>query len=219
MPTLAFLSYQTAERLTAGRVQELLDGFGIRSFMAHEDIDVSEEWRHKILAELAVADLFIPLLSRAYKESVWCIQESGIAATLQRATIIPLSLDGTIPPGFIGHIQSKRVDPDRITIADLLPGLAKHDPRSVIAKLTRRLSRSTSYRSAEADFELLLPYLGKASAAEKVLIVETVAVNGQVLHAGLVAREYLPPLYDETKADLAPELRRKIKEVIDQYSS
>ena len=107
----AFLSYQTAERAIAGRVQALLDGLGVRSFMAHEDIDISEEWRLTILAELQKADLFVPLLSAAYLGSVWCVQESGIAAQRDGLTVIPLSLDGTTPPGFIGHIQSKRVDP------------------------------------------------------------------------------------------------------------
>lgn len=40
----AFISYQTADKQIAGRIKELLESIGITSFLAHEDIDVSEEW-------------------------------------------------------------------------------------------------------------------------------------------------------------------------------
>lgn len=121
----AFLSYQTDEKLAAGEVREILNSIGIKSFLAHEDIQVSEEWRHKILEEIGKADLFIPLLSKSYYASPWCMQESGMAAFRDGLTIIPLSLDGSIPPGFIGHIQSTKVKSGSIELANLLPGLGK----------------------------------------------------------------------------------------------
>jgi hypothetical protein len=48
----ASISYQTGEKLVAGQLQALLAKLGVKSFLAHEDIQVSEEWRHKILEEL-----------------------------------------------------------------------------------------------------------------------------------------------------------------------
>jgi TIR domain len=80
-PTMhAFLSYQTDERAIAARVSDLLSKFGITSFMAHEHIEVSVEWRIEILRQLGFADLFVPILSAKYYSSIWCKQESGIAA-------------------------------------------------------------------------------------------------------------------------------------------
>ncbi len=76
--------------------------------MAHEHIQVSEEWRLRILKELTVCDIFICILSQAYLASPWCVQESGISAIRDGMTIIPLSLDGTIPPGFISNIQATK---------------------------------------------------------------------------------------------------------------
>lgn len=73
--------------------------------MAHEDIEVSEEWRIAILKEIRKAEIFIPILSAQYFESVWCVQESGIAA-FRKMAIIPLAIDATKPKGFFGHIQS-----------------------------------------------------------------------------------------------------------------
>ena len=48
----AFMSYQTADREIAGRVAALLTGFECTAFMAHENIEVSGEWRLEILDEL-----------------------------------------------------------------------------------------------------------------------------------------------------------------------
>jgi hypothetical protein len=106
----AFMSYQTDERATAAKVSELLIKMGITSFMAHEHIEVSVEWRFEIIRQLGLAELFVAILSKKYYDSIWCKQESGIAAframtIIPPMTIIPLSIDGSIPQGFIGHIQ------------------------------------------------------------------------------------------------------------------
>jgi hypothetical protein len=83
--------------------------------MAHQHIEVSEEWRLEILKQLAAADLFIAILSANYYASIWCKQESGIAA-FRGMTVIPLSIDDSIPQGFIAHIQSTRIDPQAPTL-------------------------------------------------------------------------------------------------------
>jgi hypothetical protein len=116
----AFMSYQTVDKEAAARVAGVLTEFDCTAFMAHDHIEVSEEWRLEILTELEVADLFVPILSAHYYGSVWCMQESGIAA-FRRMTIIPLSIDGALPPGFLAHIQSTKIDPAAPAIRDLLP--------------------------------------------------------------------------------------------------
>ena len=127
MASNAFLSYQTADKASAGRVKAALAKVKISSFLAHEDIAVSEEWRSKILEELAKIDLFICLLSKHYLESAWCVQESGIAVFRPGVAIVPLSLDGTTPPAFMSHLQSVKVKPDDISLDTLLPAFIKHD--------------------------------------------------------------------------------------------
>jgi TIR domain len=102
----AFLSYQTADKKAAGRLKNVFAQVGIKSFLAHEDIAVSQEWRLKILEEIAKVDLFVCLISKSYMKSPWCVQESGVAAFRSGIAIIPLSLDGTTPKGFIGGVLS-----------------------------------------------------------------------------------------------------------------
>lgn len=214
----AFLSYQTGEKLVAGEVRVLLDSIGIKSFLAHEDIQVSEEWRHKILEELGKADLFIPLLSKAYYGSPWCMQESGIAAFRDGLTVIPLSLDGSIPPGFIGHIQSTKVEPGAILVGNLLPGLAKKDVAFVIDLIIEKIKRSGTFRGAEANFAMVLPFIGKASDEQILRLLQVSMANGQVLHAAQVAHEFLPPLVKSYGHLLDDNDREVLAKVIAQYA-
>ncbi len=138
--------------------------------------------------------------------------------TQGHVTIIPLSLDGSIPQGFIGHIQSTKVDPGSIALADLLPGLAKRDVSFVIDLIINLLRRSGGFRAAEADFELILPFVGKASNDQVAMLLTVAAENSQVLHATKVARTYLPPIIAEHGHLLTDDLRTKIDEVLARYA-
>ena len=80
MALAAFLSYATADKAAAARLKTELEQGLIATFMAHEDISVSETWRVRLLRELRSSDLFVCLLSVNYLGSHWCMQEAGIAA-------------------------------------------------------------------------------------------------------------------------------------------
>ena len=211
----AFLSYQTADKLIAARVAELLGQLGCTTFMAHEDIQVSQEWRLQILQELGVADIFVPILSANYYSSIWCKQESGVAA-YRNMTVVPLSTDGAIPDGFIGHIQSTKIDPKNPKLIDLLPGLAKHDVKFVIDVLIPMIGNSRSFRGAEANFELILPYIGKASKKQIVDLLEASNANKQICHAGLCATKYIPPLFESHGKFMKAETRKELADVLKQ---
>lgn len=62
----AFVSYQTANRLVAGRAKAVLESLKILTFLAHEDIYVSEERRRKIPEEIGKANIFVALPSSDY---------------------------------------------------------------------------------------------------------------------------------------------------------
>jgi len=128
---LAFMSYQAANRAVAGRVSDLLASLGIQAFMAHEHIEVSVQWRDEILRQIGLANLFVPILSQSYYASIWCKQESGIAA-FRRITVIPLSIDGSTPQGAISNFQSTIIDPNAPVYANILPGLALNDVNFLI---------------------------------------------------------------------------------------
>jgi hypothetical protein len=213
----AFMSYQTADKEIAARVAAILKEFECTAFMAHEHIEVSGEWRLEILREIEAADLFVPILSANYYNSIWCKQESGIAA-FRKMTIIPLSTDGAIPQGFIAHIQSTKIDPAAPTYRDLLPGVARHDVSFAIDKLVAKIGNSGSFRSAEGNFELILPYIGKASRKQVVDLLNVSTNNGQVCHANLCATRYLPPLVKSHGQFMDKEKLEELEGVLAKYT-
>jgi TIR domain len=207
----AFLSYQTQDRHIAAKVREFLDSITIPAFMAHEDINVSHEWQKVILDEISKADIFIPILSENYLKSPYCMQESGIAIfRMAGITVIPLSTDGSVSPGFMTHVQSKRIDPNNVSHSALFAGIAQYNCNFAIDRMINRLALSRNYASAEANFKLLFPYLGGATDEQIVEILEAAASNNQIADAGLCAREYLPPLFTTHGHLLAKKDRGKL---------
>lgn len=214
---LAFLSYQTAEKHKAGKVQMLLKRFGVNSFMAHEDIDISLRWQEEILRNLREADIFIALLSKAYLASFFCVQEAGMAIMREKEMrIIPLSLDGTVSPGFMGHIQSRRVK-DEDYKGLLLSAFAGFKPHITVDFLIHDLEGSSDFRGAEARFAALNQYIGIASDNQKLKILKISLENGQISHASICARSYLPPLLSSHGHLMDENDRQKLAERISQY--
>ena len=218
MPTYAFLSYQTADKSSAARVKAVLAEVKIKSFLAHEDIDVSEEWRLKILEEIRKVDLFVCLLSRQYLKSAWCLQESGIAVFRGAVPIVPLSLDGTTPPGFMSHLQSMKVAPEEISLDTLLPAFLKHDFPLAISLLIDKLRRAGSFRRAEEEFARILPYVPKMDDRQVKSLMECAAGNNQIHHASLCAREYIPALLKSHGYLLKRQTRSFLKRTCAQYA-
>jgi hypothetical protein len=190
----AFISFQTEDRAVAGDLKKRLDAVGIQCFLAHEDIDVLEEWRSRLLQELSLVDIFICVLSERYLQSQWCVQECGIAAFRKDLTIIPLSIDGTIPQGFIGNIQSARIDPENVALRDLVPAFLKRDFSHGIDLAIALIGSSSSFRMAEANFSLVMPYIAKLTPNQAESLLQHCVDNGQIEHASLCAKSYIPEL-------------------------
>ncbi|EMY76396.1 TIR domain protein [Leptospira weilii serovar Ranarum str. ICFT] len=189
----AFTSYSTADKYTAGKIQNLLDHFGISSFLAHEDIKVSSEWQTVILNELAKSDLFVALLSADYERSPWCVQEAGIAA-FQEMTLVFLSLDGTIPKGFVGKTQSAKIKEETVSISDLIPGIIRCNFTVGTNMIVDLIGRSRSFRQAEKNFQLILPYVDQMKKSQIKDLLKRSANNRQVYDAGLCKKRYIPEL-------------------------
>lgn len=115
MATLkAFISYSTVNKQIAGQVKKILEDHSVDSFLAHEDIGVSQKWKDRIVEELEACHIFVPLLSKEFIRSEWAMQEIGFAFSRSNILIIPLSMDKIVPLGFISHIQGKPIGLDHI---------------------------------------------------------------------------------------------------------
>lgn len=214
---LVFISYQTSNKHVAGKLQGIFQEIGISAFLAHEDIEVSTEWRERILEELGKATMFISILSNEYFESPWCVQESGIAA-YRGITSLHLSIDGNIPQGFSSNIQSVKIDPENLSLIELLPGILSSDFNLGIELVLEIIGNSRSFRGAEANFRLITPYLGKMDNQQMKDLLEKIYSNNQIHHASQCANEYIPPLLKSHGHLLSDEKRKYLEDVCEEYA-
>jgi hypothetical protein len=206
-----FISYASADRRVAASVKEALLECGVDGFMAHDDIHVSQEWRNRILEELRRMEVFVPLLSAHFKLSEWTSQECGAAVMRDGVLIIPASVDGTIPYGFLNHYQS-RLLPQPITVEFFRGAVGRAKPHAVIEMLIDRLEGAGSYRGAERLMAPLEPYFTQLTASEADRIIDISIGNNQIWDAGGCRADYLPTLLEAVKGKADQE---KIDELWD----
>ncbi|GEM_PF-1008894 len=100
-----FISHADEERKVANSLKIGLENLGLEAFLAHDDIEGGIDWKPFLINKLEECDLFIPLLSKAYRLADFTDQEAGIAFALEKP-MVPISLDGTMPYGFINKWQA-----------------------------------------------------------------------------------------------------------------
>ena len=179
----AFISYSSKDKLVGAKVKDMLSNFNIEGFLAHDDINVSEEWKQCIREELDKSDIFVPLLSKNFKDSDWAPQEAGIAYA-RDILIIPLRLDNTIPFGFIDHIQGKPITEKDIPLNYLIKPIIDKFPEYMIAKVIKKLEEVRSFRYAESVMELLVPYFNDFQQEDIDKFVDAVIKNCQTINRG-----------------------------------
>lgn len=103
-----FLSYSHKAKKLAHELEQGLESFAFSVFLAHEKISPSVSWLREIRKNLQDCQVFIPILTRAFLESEWTDQETGIAVALKKK-IIPLKVHQN-PHGFIGGLQALKWD-------------------------------------------------------------------------------------------------------------
>lgn len=101
-----FISHSTKDLKDVLKLVNGLSSYGLRSFVAHRDIQLSKEWVKEIENQLSKCKVFIAFLTANFKTSDWCDQEAGIAYS-NNLKIIPLNCDGgTNSYGFLSKFQT-----------------------------------------------------------------------------------------------------------------
>ena len=79
-PPMMFISYAHEDREEAGDPKKQLEElYGITSFVAHHEIEVSSFWRKEIESALRNCVAVAVLLSETFKHSTWANQELGFS--------------------------------------------------------------------------------------------------------------------------------------------
>ena len=89
-----FLSYSHNDRALAGKLAAFLREREIDVFLAHENIEISKEWRNEIFKHLRSCDVLLALLTPDFEGSVWTNQEAGyILGRMEK--VVPLIVGET----------------------------------------------------------------------------------------------------------------------------
>jgi hypothetical protein len=166
-PINIFISYPTKDKKIAGEIKRGLELLGFVCFLAHEDIKAGE-WREYIDASLNTMEVFLPLLTKAAKNSAWVNQESGIAhyikkAKVRKISIVPLrkSYD---PQGCLSIYQAHQ-------LRFKAPGVLNLELRDIVG-LAKKFVKEIQGEERARKFSI--PNLRSASAERAILILEFV---------------------------------------------
>jgi hypothetical protein len=211
----AFISYSVAEKEFGGAVKRALESLGVECFLAHEDIQVSEEWKARILQELREVDIFVTLLSAKFKASDWCSQELGFIASRPEVVIVPLRIDGTNPYGLISHLQGQYVS-DESSIPGIIEDLLyRKRPRDMIPIQIERVRSAGGFRVAEAAVRPLVPHFNIFTEKEVADFTSAAVGNYEVWDAGLCRSDYLPKFVAVNGKRIPDALKRALKEKVE----
>ena len=177
-----FLSYSTKDKKLAGEIKDGLEQYGQEVFLAHEDIEPSAKWVQRILSELDVYEVFIPLLTENFKASEWTDQEAGMAMAGNRI-IIPVKIKDD-PHGFISRYQALILSEDtQITCFEIMMTIYKQfKPRIKIKDiLIRKFGKSRNYDETSRNFQFLASF-DKFTNRQVAQILEHAMSNDQIFH-------------------------------------
>jgi hypothetical protein len=192
-----FISYKSEDASIADSIKTMLETFGFDTFQDKIHIEPSDEWQQTILRELMSCDMFLCILSKHFLSSPFCLQETGVAAA-RGIPVLPISIDNSLPPGFISRFQAK-ILPDHANTLDevsLLKILIKHEKEKVVDYLMNfYLAKSSSFRTAEARMETVLEMKEYFADQDYVKILEKSKNNDQIWCASKCITNYLPKVH------------------------
>lgn len=104
-----FISHRDNHKKKVKELAEALDNYGISSFVAHEAIAPTREWRKEIMNGLETMEIMLAFLTNDFESSIWTNQEIGFALG-KNIPVISLKFEQKDPSGFIAHEQALRAN-------------------------------------------------------------------------------------------------------------
>lgn len=179
-----FLSYSTKDKDLATDIKEFFDELGINTFLAHQTIEASAEWRREIKKQLEKRQVFLALLTSNSHESDWVDQEIGMAIAFKKM-IVPLPVQTPLY-GFVADFQAVETRPASDFGKDfwrIVRGIVRRFPgtRSRIrARTLTALRRSRNFHKARDMIRILENVFSPLTRSEKVRIYRASTRNDQI---------------------------------------
>ncbi len=103
----AFISHSTKNKIYANSLKKAFIKYGIDAFVSGEDIKGGQPWQKRIRKEIHDMDIFIVIHTQAFSDSMYCVQESGMALERENEVeIIPINSNmKKRPESFLTNFQ------------------------------------------------------------------------------------------------------------------
>ena len=212
MTVKVFLSHSDKDKKIASELKSKLSKYKFFIFLAHEDIEGDSDWISKLYEEIQNSKIFIMLLTKNYHRSNYTEQEAGIALNCSK-TILPISIDGTKPHGFVSSRQaiscSIPFEDSKIEEIIRICNLDNISKSSTLDKLLSKLENSSSY----AESATLSSKLKKYGFSESQLrrLVYSVLSNPQVSYSWVadgIINEIVGEYLDKVNPAFSRELEK-----------
>lgn len=177
-----FLSHADEDRIIAGNLASQLRKHDFSVFVAHDDIEIGEEWESKLKEKIAMCDIFLVLLSGNYHKASYTDQEIGIAVSLNKR-IFQVRIDETVPYGFVSKYQAKKISSilPQTEISELSERMMQfsQEGNRIIDDLIDELDKVNSFDDANVVSKELFRY-SKFSNEQINKIAEVFLSNDQI---------------------------------------
>ena len=188
-----FISHRDKHKKEAKNLAELLEGYGISPFVAHEAIGPMTTWQHEILKGLETMEVMLTFITDDFHKSVWTNQEIGFALA-RNIPILSLKLEKTDPKGFVSGEQALKGNFERPS--DSAPEIYKllekklDDKKRLQSALITAFVESPSYYDTRDRFDRLNKVVESLSEEEVEQIIDGFKKNDQLYHAIYLKNKY-----------------------------
>lgn len=176
-----FISHKTSHKIRVSELKEYLVDFGIDAFVAHEDIQVSVQWRDALVQALKTMNCLLAYITDDFSDKDWCSQEVGFAC-VSGARIIPLKIETKDPLGFLGFYQAANVSSlDATGVGDeIISKLIDIDRDVYLESMLFALNSEANFTKTKNILEFLINRKVTLRAPQLQKIEEICLLNAQV---------------------------------------
>ena len=180
-----FLSHSSVNKRPLADVKHYLEIYGVSAFLAHEDINPSEEWLNSIQVALMSCNALAAFITDEFRDSLWTDQEVGIAYG-QNIFVLPVKV-GRDPYGFIGKTQAVNAwwEHPRAMAKDIVSAFISHPETSTAMKaaVVQAIEQASSYDRARSVCNLAMSSQG-FTKDQYAKMFRASSINSQVRDAG-----------------------------------
>jgi hypothetical protein len=188
-----FISHRDGHKAAAKKLADVLEGYGVSAFVAHDTIEPMTTWQNEIIKGLQTMEVMLTFITDDFHDSVWTNQEVGYALG-KGVPIISLKLERRDPGGFIGTEQALRgslADPTAAAPA-VYRLLAEKvgQKRRLQQTLINAFVNSPDFTETKARFDRMASVVDKLDEDQFRQLVAGFKANDQLHNAGHLTSKY-----------------------------